>query len=406
MTSRPRLIVALVLLAWTVPAPAADWTLTTADFKTEPADLVAVEADGVRVKGADGKERLVPNDQFLQVERNNAATTSPAGAGGAGAFMLHLLGGDRVGGEPVRVQGDQLVWKNPSVGELSVPLSRLVAMTKPGKPATESSRNEDVVTLSNGDAVRGIITTIAGGTVSVKNAAGDVVPVPVASVESVQFAATPGAAGAATAAAAKGYRVRLDDGSSVIAESLKSANATGDTVLLALSKDAVRPLPLARIASIELVNGPAMFLSSLPPAENVYTPFFGNAGEDYPARMNQTVDGSSDLRFGGKTFRKAIGVHSYSRLSWPLDGTYAAFRTQYAIDPTRTGADVTVRILLDGKPVHEQKNIRAGHLSPVVTVDVPPAAKQLTLEVDYGENLHVNDHLTWLEPALLKKKPQ
>src|SRR5207237_918516 len=109
---------------------------------------------------------------------------------------------------------------------------------------------EDVVTLSNGDAIRGIITTVADGTISVKNAAGDIVPIPVASVESVQFAATPGGGGAA---APKGYRVRLDDGSSVIAESLKSANATGDTVLLALSKDAVRPLPLARIAAVELV---------------------------------------------------------------------------------------------------------------------------------------------------------
>ena len=221
----------------------------------------------------------------------------------------------------------------------------------------------------------------------------------------MQFAATPGVGNNAGKSMAKGYRVRLDDGSSVIAESLKSANATGDTVELALTKDAVRPLPLARIAAVELVNGPASFLSSIPPSENVYTPFFGSAGEDYPARMNQTVDGSADLRFGGKQFRKAIGVHSYSRLSWPLDGSYAAFRTQYAIDPTRTGADVTVRILIDGKPVHEQKNVRAGHLSPVVTVDIPQAAKQLTLEVDFGENLHVNDHLTWLEPAFLKRKP-
>lgn len=401
MTTRLLPIVALTLLALTLPAPAADWTLTSADFKTEPADLIAVEPDGVRLKNAEGKERLVPNDQFLQIERNNASTTPAAG----GTFMLHLVGGDRVGGEPVRVAGDQLVWKNPNVGELSVPLSHLVAMTKPGKPAVEGNRSEDVVTLSNGDAVRGIISTVADGTISVKNGAGDVVPVPVASVESVQFAATPGA-GNATASAPKGYRVRLDDGSSVIAESLKSANATGDTVLLALSKDSVRPLPLARIAAVELINGPAAFLSSMPPAENVYTPFLGTGGEDYPARMNQTVDGSADLRFGGKTFRRAIGVHSYSRLSWKLDGSFAAFRTQYAIDPTRIGADVTVRILVDAKIVHEQKNVRAGHLSPVVTVEAPPSAKQLTLEVDYGENLHVNDHLTWLEPALLKKKPE
>jgi hypothetical protein len=311
--------------------------------------------------------------------------------------MLHLAGGDQVGGEPVRVDGDQLVWKNPAVGELAVPLSRLVGMTKPAKPVPEGARTEDVVTLANGDAVRGIITGIAEGAISVKNDAGDTVPVPVASVEAVQFAATPG--GAATAAD-KGYRVRLDDGSSVVAESLKF---NGETVELALTKDAVRPLPLARVAGIELVNGPAVFLSSRAPAESVYVPFFGSDA-DYPARMNQTVDGASDLHFGGRTFRRAIGVHSYSKLSWPLDGSHAAFRTQYAVEPDKSGADVTVRILLDGKVAHEQKNLRAGHLSPVVTVNTG-GAKQLTLEVDYGGNLHVNDHLTWLEPALLRKKP-
>ena len=90
----------------------------------------------MKLKGADGKERLVPNDQFLQLERTGANTSAAGNA--AGPFMLHLLGGDLVGGEPVRIDGEQLVWKNASVGELTVPLSHLVAMTKPGKPADGS----------------------------------------------------------------------------------------------------------------------------------------------------------------------------------------------------------------------------------------------------------------------------
>jgi hypothetical protein len=391
----PTPIVALLLVSLLAPAAgAADWTLTGADFKTQPVELIAVEQGGVRVKDHTGAERLVVNDQFLQVERTSAAAPP---AEGAGAFMLHLAGGDRVGGEPLRIDGDQLVWKNPAVGELAVPLSRLIAMTKPAKPAPEGARTEDVVKLGNGDAVRGIITGIGDGSLNVKTDAGDTVPVPVGSVESVQFAATPGAG---NAAADRGYRVRLDDGSSIVAESLKIA---GDTVELALTKDTIRPLPLARVGAIELVNGPAAFLSSRPPAQSIYTPFFGS-DTDYPARMNQTADGSADLHFGGRHFRRAIGVHSYSKLSWPLDGSHAAFRTQYAIEPGKTGADVTVRILLDGKVAHEQKNVGAGFLSPVVTLDIA-GAKELALEVDYGENLHVNDHLTWLEPALLRTTP-
>ena len=54
--------------------------------------------------------------------------------------------------------------------------------------------------------------------------------------------------------------------------------------------------------------------------------------------------------------------------------------------------------------VHEKKNVRAGTLSPVITVDLA-GAKSLTLEVDYGAGTDVQDRLVWLEPALLKRKP-
>ena len=34
------------------------------------------------------------------------------------------------------------------------------------------------------------------------------------------------------------------------------------------------------------------------------------------------------------------------------------------------------------------------------------SAKALTLEVDYGQMIDSNDRLNWLEPALLKFKPE
>jgi NPCBM/NEW2 domain-containing protein len=115
------------------------------------------------------------------------------------------------------------------------------------------------------------------------------------------------------------------------------------------------------------------------------------------------VDGSRELRFGGKSFRRAIGVHAYSRLTWPLDGKYAAFRTQYAVDERLSHADMTVRVKLGDKVAYEKQNVRAGTLSPVISVDLG-GAKSLTLEVDYGSGTDVQDRLVWLEPALLKKK--
>ena len=77
---------------------------------------------------------------------------------------------------------------------------------------------------------------------------------------------------------------------------------------------------------------------------------------------------------------------------------------QYAVDDRLARADMTVRIKLDDKVVHEKQAVRAGALSPVIVADLA-GAKRLTLEVDYGGGTDVQDRLVWLEPALLRRKP-
>jgi hypothetical protein len=315
--------------------------------------------------------------------------------------VLHLAGGDQLAGEPVAIAGEQLVWNSATAGEVRVPMSRAVGVTKAGQRPPDRRTADDVVTLSNGDVVRGIIAGIEGGKISVQPTdSTEPTPVPVDSVASVQFAATAGAAQpAGGAGAVRGFRLRLGDGSSLPAASLTLA---GGKLSADLGDGKPRPIDLSRVGAVEQVNGPASWLSGRQPSQSLYVPYFGQA-QDFPARMNQSVDGLTELRFDGKTFRRAIGVHAYSKLVYPLDGQYAAFRTQYAVDERLGRADMTVRVKLDDKVVHEKRNVRAGTLSPVVVVDLGKA-KALTLEVDYGAGTDVQDRLVWLEAALLKKK--
>ncbi len=122
--------------------------------------------------------------------------------------------------------------------------------------------------------------------------------------------------------------------------------------------------------------------------------------------MNTNYAGQP-IFFKDRQYLRGIGVHSYSRLVFPLDGkSYTAFRTRYAIDPDARGgvADVTVRIKLDDKVVHERQHFRAGELSPAVVIDLN-GATSLTLEVDFGANMDAEDRLNWIEPALLKVRP-
>jgi hypothetical protein len=384
---------------------AQEWTLSTADFRTEVVGLRGIDEKGVHVMWQ-GHARLIPPDEFVQVDR--AAVTAVERTP---KFMLTLAGGDHVGGEPVKIEDDRLTWRNASVGEIVIPLTQVAAIAKPNQAVdTSAKRTEDAVLLANGDRVTGVLTGISTDRVQIKSAgAGADDPptlVPLDSVVSVQLAST-APANASPDAKGQAYRVRLDDGSSLVVSALKLAE---DKLLVKFGGSTdERPITVSAVAGIEQVNGPVAWLTSRTPSEDVQVPFIASAaagaGPLWRTRIDTDVAGAP-LLVAGRTFKRGIGVHSYSRLVYPLDGSYKAFRTRYGINDSLTRADVTVRVLAGDKVVHEAKNVRPGVLSPVVVAELPPAAKTLTLEVDYGDALDVEDRLNWLEPALLREMPK
>ena len=399
MTQLPRAAAVLaplaILFAAAGTAAAQDaWSLTTADLKTESVGLKAFDsAAGLKVAplAARAADRDVPADRFVELARPLSAAPR------TGKFDLHLVGGDRLNGDPAGMRGESVVWRNPVAGEVVVPLTRLAGLTKANDRFAADRRRDDVATLSNGDVVRGTLSDLTPEQVVIKTDAGDA-PVPFASLANVTFAATVQAGGAKPKPS---FRVRLDEGSVLAATAVKVA---GDRVEATVG-GAAKSLPLGRVAAIEQVNGPVAFLSSLQPSANVYTPYLGS-DQRFLARMNSDFEGNP-VRFRDRTIARAIATHAYSKLTWPLDGTYSAFRTRYAMDPKAEqggGGDVTVRVLLDDKVVHERRNVRPGQLPGQVVVDLG-GAKSITLEVDYGRMIDSNDRLNWLEPALLTVKP-
>ena len=386
-------LASLVLFASRAPAADTTWSVTTAAFEQLQAASVTLDEQGAQLSVLPGNEsRRLGWDAFLSAERAEVTPTAP------GKFEILMLNGDRVTGEPAGIEGENLAWTNPVAGKLSLPLSQAVRVTKAGQPAPPAPAEpatEDVVTLANGDSVRGIVAAIGEGRVDVQQAGGDVVPVPLDSVVSLRFAST---GQAPPAAAERTFRLRLGDGSTLTSASLKLTNEQAEVTLPGAAEP--RQIPAATIAGVEQVNGPVAWLSSLAPAEQAHVPFLGATS---PARMDRTVLGEP-IRFGDETFRRGIGVHSRSRLTWPLDGRYKAFRTRYALDGDLPYADVTVRIKLDDKVVHERADFVAGEPSPVVTLPLG-GAKSITLEVDYGRTYDVQDRFNWIEPALLKDAP-
>jgi len=380
------LLLPALVMSQRVPA-AEKWVLTTADFRSQPVEVRGLDASGVNVADVGSSQtRVVPAEQFLDLRRSGAVVAAPSNA----KFVLYLTGGDKLVGEPINLTADSLVWKNNLLGDYPIATASLRGITRSASQSPAEQGREDVVSLSNGEAVRGIIASLSNQTVTVQvNGANN--DVPLSSVASISFAATPGPEGPK-----HGFRVRFDDGSSIV---VTDAKFVGGNLSLGTGKP---DIPLAQVVAIEQVNGPVSWLSSRAPMEAVSYPFVGPA-RSVPAYMDRAYASEAPIQFKDETFSHGIAVHAYSKITWPLDGSYAAFRTRFAVDGDSPMADVTVRIRLDDKVIFEQKNITAGTLSEPVIRDLG-GARTLTFEVD-GSAGFAQDALDWIEPALLKTAP-
>lgn len=365
------------------------WTLTTADFQSRPVSLRGLDDQGLRVgSGAADAEQIIPLEEFLQLDRSTTAE------GQSGPFIIYSADGDRMSGSPVAIQQEQLKWLSPAVGELTLPLRNLAAIARADYIVNNigEQRAEDIVTLANGDVLRGIVTGIAADAVTVQMQ-GDPLTAPMESVVAIHFATAAHAAPTTDRA----YRIRLADGSTLSAARVE---LVGEQFQLTLADQSRRAVALSMVSGIEQINGPVKWLSSALPVENVQIPHLGLS---WPAKMDRSVAGEP-IRFGEQIFSRGIGVHAYSRMVFALDGQYKTFRTQYAIDASETGgqyADVTVRIKLDDQIVHEQENFHAATLAQPVVIELG-TAKTLTLEVDYGQANDTQDRFNWIEPALVR----
>ncbi len=375
-------------------AGAGEWTVTTSDFQSRPVVLKGLAVDGLHVASTQPSgDDIIPADRFVSAQRtSNDGPQVPK-------FTLVLVGGDRLVGEPTSVANEKLSWANPLLGKVSVPFGRLAAIVRgTGGPLPDEPPKQDVATLSNGDAVAGVFTDCVAGKLTIQGDAGPTV-VPLENIARVLFAATPAAA---SDSVARAFRLRLNDGSVVTAEKAVTEADRLKITLPGKTTETVE-LPIADLLSIEQLNGPVRWLSSRVPSESLQIPYVGGAPV-WTARFDSAVDGGP-LQVDGHIFDRGIGVHAYSRLRFPIDPQWTAFRTQYAMDSRRDHpskfADVTVRIKIDGKTVHEQMHVREGQISPVVRVDLKEA-KSLELECDYGAAGDTQARLDWLQPALIR----
>lgn len=158
-------------------------------------------------------------------------------------------------------------------------------------------------------------------------------------------------------------------------------------------------VPKDRIDRILVRNGRLVFLSDLTPAKVEQTPYFERT---LPYRIDKSLANTPIVIQDGPTTR-GVSMPSRCVLTYDVGGKFDEFKARLGFQqPEGRLGRANVRVLGDGKVLFETGDARGDQ--PPVDVDVKMSGvKQLTLEVDFGQQQDVGDWIVFAEPRLLRE---
>ena len=164
-------------------------------------------------------------------------------------------------------------------------------------------------------------------------------------------------------------------------------------------------VPYNGISQILVYGGRWAYLDELKPLECIERSFVGPVVWHYKVGANCLGD---PLTIRAVRYRRGLGVHSYCKLAYALQGKYERFEALIGLDDaavderfdTRFG-NVIFNVYLDGKRIFTSGPISWNDEPREVRLEVK-AARRLELEVSEGKGFHIRDRADWIEPRLLK----
>ena len=153
------------------------------------------------------------------------------------------------------------------------------------------------------------------------------------------------------------------------------------------------------VASIRFVSQRVAYLADLKPtAVNQY----GFFDKGFPYRLNRSVAGGP-LRLGGRVYRTGLGLHSYAKLTYKLDGAYTSFVAVVGIDDSvHPNGDARLIFLGDGKELIPKLRLTGRDKPQTVRVKLK-GVREFTIKAGFGaDNLDVSDHVNIAAARLIK----
>lgn len=162
-------------------------------------------------------------------------------------------------------------------------------------------------------------------------------------------------------------------------------------------------IPTSRILFIYVQGGRTTYISDLEPEKVESTPFFPREFPWRPYLNRDRSYGGGAIRLGGVVYPKGLGCHSRVEATYDLGGAYRSLDGLLGIDDEVAGGkgSVIFRVVLDGREVYSSGEVTHRDGPKRLGIQVKEARK-LTLVVDYGKNIHIQDRADWADLRLTK----
>lgn len=398
----------------TTTNPGAAATLIDRQLRVRSIRIAGLDAVELTVIDERGERRQVPLSELVAIVPTPATPAALTGVGtvvgvaepdadaltrritaGDAGFVL-TVDGQRLIGQPgsASADSDSITWVHPAFGPVRIELERLLTLAMPNAGALaltlERDAAEDVLTLINGDRLRGLVASL-GDPVVVETETGARFEVERASVAGATLANPPEPRAGAVAWLKDGTVIRVAAASSAAGDIVdlalesgaESAYAIGDLRALGLDAECLLPLsdltPEAQVGPIER--------RTVPPVSYLHHP------DDLAAGANPTL-GALDIRFPGPM-----------RVDWrlPRRALRIAATAALAKDAAPWG-DCEIVVSVDGQE-RFRDHLESG--GPVIAINEEILGGQvLTISIEPGAYGPINDRVILHRPLILLDAPR
>jgi hypothetical protein len=157
-------------------------------------------------------------------------------------------------------------------------------------------------------------------------------------------------------------------------------------------------LAWAGIERIDCRSERLVFLSDIKPKRYDFEPFFDKTW-DFATDRSLT---GKPIRLGGREYARGIVMHSRAALTYRLDGRFEQFAAVAGIlDEMDQRGCVGMSVIGDGRVLWQAVGVRGGQPPREILVDVA-GVQELTLGVDFDQELDLSDHAAWAFARLIR----